>query len=1110
MKKISFLKRSLNRSARALLPVLIAIGVLFAIGLSMGSRTPAGPAPSEPDGTGCTQIVAGTPPPTAGPVTVVATGGVLGPTNYPTVKAAFDAINAGIHQNLITIWILGNTAETASAVLNSSGTGSASYGSILILPSGARTVSGTIFGPLIDLNGADCVTIDGRNSNGNSLTISNMFTGAGGTPTSVIRFINGAQNNSVKNCALLGSDTNGVGSASGIVLFHTTTTGFGNSFNTVSNNDIGPASATLPSKVIEALGTTTNTNTINTGNVIDGNLIHDFFPIGGGTAGIDVNTGNRSWTISNNRIYQTAPRTFTNASPRYWGIRINGTSGSSGDFHTISGNVIGFANGNGTGATMISGSDSTFRGIEVLAASNTTATVIQGNTISGIDYSTNFTGGFSGAAGFIGIDTIGANSQSSGLLNYSGNTIGSLDGSSTVAVHSTSTASSFGWLVTGIRGANTPSTISANQIGAITIDAVVASTGIAFEGIHYDSGVPVTISNNVIGGPGPAGAIIDNAIGSFGSYEVDGIKALNCDASVTDNIVRNISSSQNGNTTYGIQVAANGTVLSTISQNVIHSLSTAGGGIRGIHAQLALLSNVIERNFIHSVSSTSIHTQLFGLVLAGNLNCVVANNMIQLGFDANGNSITMPHDMEGIQDGGTGNHEYYFNSVFIGGSGVVNADVDTDALISFNSNTRIFKDNVFWNARSNASGGTKNYAIVFFNTSPLPTSDYNDLYVTGTGGVLGRFAGADRLTLADWQAATGQDAHSISLNPQFINPTGNANTVDLHILNTSPCVGTGVMIPGITIDFDGELRPNPPAIGADQPAAPTPTATPTAAATATFTPTPTSTATFTPTPTPTATHTPTSTPTATFTPTPTPTPTATHTPTSTPTATHTPTSTPTATFTPTSTPTATPTATATFSPTATATATFTPTPTATATATTTATLTPTPTATFTPTPTATATATATATGTATPTATPARGCTLTIGYWQNHEQWPVNQLQLGNRVYNRQELQSILQQPVRGNGLVSLGRQEIAAKLNIANGADGSCIEETLAQADAVIGDLVIPPVGNGFLKPTGFERTLTSYNQGSLCVPHCETSPPVPSTPTPPPRPRPTIAPRP
>jgi len=169
-----------------------------------------------------------------------------------------------------------------------------------------------------------------------------------------------------------------------------------------------------------------------------------------------------------------------------------------------------------------------------------------------------------------------------------------------------------------------------------------------------------------------------------------------------------------------------------------------------------------------------------------------------------------------------------------------------------------------------------------------------------------------------------------------------------------------------------------------------------------------------------------------------------------------------------------------------------------------------------PTPTATATATATPTATAiatpTPTPTPPSGCVLGQGYWKNHpERWPVTQLQLGNVTYNQQQLLSILKDSARTNGLVFLAHQEIAAKLNIANGADGSCIAQTLAAADALIGDLVIPPVGDGFLSlhdVAGYVSALSRYNGGFLCSPNCGPAPhPVP---TPPPRPRPTRPPRP
>ncbi|MEP6788632.1 MAG: hypothetical protein ABJB40_09385, partial [Acidobacteriota bacterium] len=173
-----------------------------------------------------------TPPVSGGPVTVTATIGTTGPTDYATLKAAFDAINAGNHQGAVNIFILANTTETFSAVLNASGSGSANYTSIYVAPSGVRTISGNLTAAaLIDLNGADVVTIDGKNTGGNSLTLSNSDASAG-VGTSTVRFINGAANNTVKNCTILGSSNVPLGTAGGAVLFSTTTS-TGNNNNTV-------------------------------------------------------------------------------------------------------------------------------------------------------------------------------------------------------------------------------------------------------------------------------------------------------------------------------------------------------------------------------------------------------------------------------------------------------------------------------------------------------------------------------------------------------------------------------------------------------------------------------------------------------------------------------------------------------------------------------------------------------------------------------------------------------------------------------------------------------------------------------------------------------------
>ena len=96
------------------------------------------------------------------------------------------------------------------------------------------------------------------------------------------------------------------------------------------------------------------------------------------------------------------------------------------------------------------------------------------------------------------------------------------------------------------------------------------------------------------------------------------------------------------------------------------------------------------------------------------------------------------------------------------------------------------------------------------------------------------------------------------------------------------------------------------------------------------------------------------------------------------------------------------------------------------------------------------------------------GCTLTQGFWKNHEEdWPVSSLTLGSASYTQAQLLTIFGTPVKGNGLISLAHQLIAAKLNIANGASASAISSTIAAADAMIGSLVVPPSGTGYLDPS-------------------------------------------
>jgi hypothetical protein len=133
------------------------------------------------------------------------------------------------------------------------------------------------------------------------------------------------------------------------------------------------------------------------------------------------------------------------------------------------------------------------------------------------------------------------------------------------------------------------------------------------------------------------------------------------------------------------------------------------------------------------------------------------------------------------------------------------------------------------------------------------------------------------------------------------------------------------------------------------------------------------------------------------------------------------------------------------------------------------------------------------------TTTSSTNCTYTQGYWKNHEeQWPVSSLTLGTVSYSMSELLDILGQSVEGNGLVSLAHQLIAALLNIANGADPTAAQDAIDDANALIGGLVVPPVGDGELDPSAtsdLTQTLDDYNNGVIGPGHCGTVPAREST---------------
>lgn len=292
---------------------------------------------------------------------------------------------------MIVININASTSETATAALNASGSGSTSYTSISIYPTTTGlTISGSLGGsgtaidnPLINLNGADNVTIDGRvNATGSikSLTISNSST-SNSSGTSTIHFINDATNNTVKYCTLQGSTTATVG---GIVYFSTGSTA-GNDNNTIDNNDITCAGINRPLDALYALG---SSGYYNDNIISSNNNIYNFLSTTLSSKGINIANYNSGFIISGNNFYETTSFVASTHSAPYYVISISSTGGTENGF-TISGNYIGgsaaLCAGTAWTKTNATSENIGFYAISVQTAGGT-ATSIQGNTLQNISW----------------------------------------------------------------------------------------------------------------------------------------------------------------------------------------------------------------------------------------------------------------------------------------------------------------------------------------------------------------------------------------------------------------------------------------------------------------------------------------------------------------------------------------------------------------------------------------------------------------------------------------------------------------------------------------------------------------------------------------------------
>jgi len=721
----------------------------------------------------------------------------------------------------------------------------------------------------IDLNGVSNLFIDGRQGGTGSFTLgNNLIIANTGTLAPAVRFINDADSNQVIYTDLRANNATATGVAgAGVVNFGTTTGINGNDFNTIKFCDIHEEINGNPLIGISSIGSATTLATNNDFNTIDSCNIYNYFNAATASAALYIGSNNGNWTINGNRFYQTAIRIQTGATitNRVLWITPNTANLTSASGFVITNNFIGGSDNLGNGNYLITGATThQFTAMDISVGLGT-PTSIQNNTITNLIDSTTQTASIA----FLGINIVNGN-VNCGTIQ--GNLVGSRTTNGAITLVTTSTTT--GGIICIRTGGGTNNTINLanNIVSGINLFGTTSTSTPEFFGINLSGGTNVNATNNMIGdtnlinsiqivttnptsistqrvsgifaNPGsgsPVYNITNNTVANFtNNYAAPGthssstrgivvIPTVTGTFTVTNNLVRNIASATQ--TTAGgvnsalVGIAVNHTVGSTVlNNNIIHSLTlsnpttTAAVQNAGMfYSTPASGNNFITRNFIHSLSLNSPNAAaafITGMDIAAG-NGIIANNIIRLGIDSAGLAINTPCTYRGITKN-SGSIGIYFNTVYIGGFGVTASNNRTFAFARTGAGTDDVRNNIFVNTRTSSSISSANLAV---NLSSITTLTMNFNVLNGdTVGMLGTTLYPN---IGNWKSGSAVDVNSISGLINFINETGDKNTVDLHINSTIPtpleAYGTPLAFTGSDVDFDGQTRSllTPIDLGAD-------------------------------------------------------------------------------------------------------------------------------------------------------------------------------------------------------------------------------------------------------------------------------------------------------
>jgi hypothetical protein len=352
------------------------------------------------------------------------------------------------------------------------------------------------------------------------------------------------------------------------------------------------------------------------------------------------------------------------------------------------------------------------------------------------------------------------------------------------------------WIATNATGGangNTLKNCILNGPGAFAGQGIIAGSGTTFGGQAEFPNSNNTIRNNTIartqnaafiaGGtatPDVNWLIIDNTFGSTVVADKLSFRGMLIRDSVNAQIIHNTisgvnSSTGTSSTMSGIQLAG-GISGGYISRNTIKDIrqnNTVGWGSNGIYLTASSTASGININ----------------------------NNMISDIASQGFAGVTATDNGYGIMIDTGGGYNIYYNTVVMNTNQVAAGSITAALNIAAGATTVgsiDLRDNILANTQTIGTRYSVYDASTAGNTifSIINNNDYFSSQNVG-------FLTSARVTLADWQTATGQDANSLAVDPLFVSAT------DFHIQVASPVQDGGVTIASVVRDFDLQLRAQP-------------------------------------------------------------------------------------------------------------------------------------------------------------------------------------------------------------------------------------------------------------------------------------------------------------